>query len=230
MTHPTQSVVDAGVLKPHPRNYKTHPKEQLDHLVTSIREHGFYRNVVVARDYTILAGHGVVQAVQSMGMFGIDGHGDTRVPIVKLDIDPDDPRALKLLVADNELGKMADANDRQMSELLRDVMTADDLLGTGFDEQSLAGLLMVTRSKAEIAAKDHSSEWIGMPEYQSTPEPFKLVMNFDDEAGRLAFMKSIGVQQGHLGRCEGRTWTLRWPLRERADLYALRFEFDEAAQ
>ncbi len=31
-------------LKPHPRNYRTHPEDQLAHLVASIEEHGFYRN------------------------------------------------------------------------------------------------------------------------------------------------------------------------------------------
>ena len=46
-------------LKPHPRNYRDHPQDQIDHLIQSIRENGFYRNVVVANDNTILAGHGV---------------------------------------------------------------------------------------------------------------------------------------------------------------------------
>jgi ParB-like chromosome segregation protein Spo0J len=45
-------------LKPHPRNYRTHSDDQLKHLIQSIKEHGFYRNVVVIKDGTILAGHG----------------------------------------------------------------------------------------------------------------------------------------------------------------------------
>ena len=81
------------VMKPHPRNYKQHPPEQIEHIMRSIEEHGFIRPVVVARDYTILAGHGLVQAARQLGR--------TRVPVMQLDLDPDDPRALKLLVADN---------------------------------------------------------------------------------------------------------------------------------
>ena len=55
-------------LTPHPQNYRDHPQDQIAHIVRSIEEHGFYRNVVVAKDNTILAGHGVVQAAQQLGM------------------------------------------------------------------------------------------------------------------------------------------------------------------
>jgi hypothetical protein len=56
----TTELIAIKELKPHPRNYRSHPEDQLVHLVNSIKQHGFYRNVVVAKDNTILAGHGVV--------------------------------------------------------------------------------------------------------------------------------------------------------------------------
>ena len=37
-------------LTEHPRNYRRHPEDQVIHIEQSIREHGLYRNVVVARD------------------------------------------------------------------------------------------------------------------------------------------------------------------------------------
>ena len=54
--------IDIEKLIPHPDNYKEHPDQQLDHIIRSIEDHGFYRNVVIAKDNTILAGHGVVLA------------------------------------------------------------------------------------------------------------------------------------------------------------------------
>jgi ParB-like chromosome segregation protein Spo0J len=63
--------VPLASLKPHPRNYRIHPDDQLEHIIKSIQEHGFYRNVVAARDGTILAGHGVVQAALKMGLKGV---------------------------------------------------------------------------------------------------------------------------------------------------------------
>jgi ParB-like chromosome segregation protein Spo0J len=96
--------VPIGDLKPHPRNYQKHPADQLKHIQASIAAHGYYRNIVVARDNTILAGHGVVEASRAMGK--------KRVPVVRLDVAPDDPRALKVLTSDNEISNLAEVDDR----------------------------------------------------------------------------------------------------------------------
>ena len=141
--------VPVDMLKPHPRNYKTHPDEQIDHIMRSIEEHGFYRNVVIARDNTILAGHGIVEAVRKMGSV-------ETVPVIRLDLDPDDPRALKVLTGDNELGKVAETDLRGLSEVLRDVFKADDLNGTGFDAQSLAALVMVSPADRRDPGQERS--------------------------------------------------------------------------
>ena len=79
-------------LKDHPRNYRTHPEDQIEYLMESIRQHGFYRNVVVARDSTVLAGHGVVEAARRLGL--------EKVSVIRLDLDADSPQALKVLAAD----------------------------------------------------------------------------------------------------------------------------------
>src|SRR5262245_2981266 len=76
-------------LTPHPRNYRRHPADQIAHIIESIREHGVYRNIIIARDNTVLAGHGVRLALLQMG--------ETRAPCRRLDLDPNEPRALKVL-------------------------------------------------------------------------------------------------------------------------------------
>src|SRR5688572_19601390 len=95
-------------LKPHPRNYREHPDDQLEHICRSIEQHGVYRNIVTASDLTILAGHGVVKAALKLGI--------KRLRIVRLPIDADSPQALKLLAGDNEIGKLAEVDDRALSE------------------------------------------------------------------------------------------------------------------
>src|SRR5262245_17598198 len=90
-------------LRPHPPNYHAHPDDQLDHLVQSIREHGVYRNVVIAKDGTILAGHGVVEAARRDGM--------SELPVVRLPVAPDSPAALRVLAGDNELQRLAEVDD-----------------------------------------------------------------------------------------------------------------------
>ncbi len=125
-----QTMTAIADLKPHPRRYKSHPDEQLDHLAHSIRTHGFYQPVVVARDYTILAGHGVVQAAERLSI--------SEVPVVRLDLDPGETRALKIMIGDNELRKFAKTDDRRLCDLLRIIKPSDPLLGTGYNDVRLA--------------------------------------------------------------------------------------------
>src|SRR5262245_8025035 len=91
-------------LKAPPRNYRSHPEPQLAHLDQSLRTHGVYRNVVAARDLTLLAGHGVVEAAARLGL--------QAVPVRVLDLDPDEPGALKVLAGDNESARLAEDDDR----------------------------------------------------------------------------------------------------------------------
>ena len=127
-------------LKAHPRNYRGHPEDQIEHLRASIRENGMYRNVVIASDGTILAGHGITTAATAEGL--------SEVPCIRMPFGPDDPAALKILVGDNELGLRAEPDDRALSMILKDLRDADPtagLTGTGYDDAMLASLLFVTR-------------------------------------------------------------------------------------
>lgn len=197
-------------LKDHPRNYREHPDDQLEHLMRSIKEHGLYRNVVVSKDNVILAGHGVCKAARKLKM--------KQIPIRRIGLNHDHPKAVKLLVADNELDHLAEQDDRLLSELLRDVKDLDDLLGTGFDEMMLANLVMVTRPKSEIEDINEAAEWVGMPEYEMLELPLKIMVSFDNEKDREAFAKKIGV------KLTDKTKSIWWPPREREDPGALRFE------
>jgi hypothetical protein len=166
-------------IKPHPQNYRKHPEAQLAHIEASIREHGFYRNIVVARDGTILAGHGVVEAARKMGL--------VEVPVVRLDLSPTDPRALKLLAGDNEVGRLAEVDGQMLSEILSGLKGAgeDALLGTGF------GTLDLDRLIASLGAPmDVDAEWEGMPEFvQEDKGPYRqILMSFksDEDAEKFA--------------------------------------------
>lgn len=207
-------LVPLSELRPHPRNYKEHPDDQIEHLMQSIKENGLYRNIVVARDGTILAGHGVVKAARKLSL--------TDVPVIRLDLDSDEPRALKVMAADNEVAHLAEVDDRALSELLKQVHDQDltGLLGTGYDEMMLANLLMVTRSREEIADFDEAAEWVGMPGYVRGPERFELHVFFESNSERLSFLEKNGLTLTHMGKS---AW---WPPRERDDVKSVRFEQD----
>lgn len=207
---------EVAVLKPHPRNYKAHPDEQLAHIESSLREHGFYRNVVAARDNTILAGHGVVLAAKRIGK--------KTVPVIKLPIDPGSPQALKVLAGDNEIGNLADADDRALTEILKEIRESGDLMGTGFDDQQLAALLLVTRPAHEIADMDEAAEWMGMPGFTVPGKPYKVVVTVSGEEDARKVHEMIGAKMGAgVGDKVTRTWSLHWPPREKDDVSSVKF-------
>lgn len=198
-------------LHPHPANYREHPQDQLDHIARSLKDHGMYRNVVIARDDTILAGHGVVQAARSIGM--------EKVRAVRLDLDPNEPRALKLLAGDNEIGRLAEVDDRKLTELLRGLADSDDLQGTGFDAMMLANLVYVTRPESEISDLNEAGEWTGMPTYEPRETELRYTVLFRTAEDRDAFVERTGLRRGEEGKLNWSSWD---PTREKNDIRNVR--------
>jgi ParB-like chromosome segregation protein Spo0J len=129
---------DIEWLTANPENYRSHPPEQLEHLRQSIREFGVVRNVVARTDGVLIAGHGVVEAAR------LEGLKDISVHIFR----GTEAQARKLMVADNELSRLAEDDSSQLAELLRAIEADTGLEGTGFDNDSLGDLLLSLESAA----------------------------------------------------------------------------------
>ena len=206
-------------IKPHPKNYRQHPEDQLSHIIESIEKNGVYRNIVVAKEGTILAGHGVYLAMVKMEF--------KTVPIVRLPIEPNSAKAMKILVGDNEISHLGEIDDRTLSEVLKDIKVEDldGLLGTGYDEAMLANLLLVTRPESEIKDINEAAEWVGMPELGGVDNPYKVVVNIETEFLRQKFLKLIGINT--ISKRSGKTSSVNWPPRDRDDTKAIRFVEEE---
>jgi hypothetical protein len=215
--HKTE-LVELSKLKPHSNNYRRHNETQLKHIVASIKTHGLYRNVVAARDGTILAGHGVVEACKQLGV--------AKIPIVRLNIEPNDKRALKLLTGDNEISRLGEIDDRLLSEILRDINITDELLGTGFDEMQLANYVFTTRPETEIADFNAALEWVGLPAYEGRDadldKELQLVVTFDTETDRDKFVKLHKIKIGNTH--SGRRWNTTWPFKPQKDPISVKFK------
>ncbi len=173
-------------LKTHSQNYRSHPEDQVKHINKSITKFGIYKNLVVAKDYTILTGHGVLQTAKEMGL--------TKIPVVVLEVEPDSEDALSVLIGDNEIGKLAEVDDRLLTVLLKQVNDLEGLLGTGFDEMMLANLVMVTRPEGEIKDLKEATEWVGMPEYEASESEFKIIVHFKSQKDLKKFFTVIGQE------------------------------------
>ena len=172
-------MTDINLLKSHPKNYKEHPKDQLQHLCKSIEENGIYRNVIISKDKTILAGHGIVLACKKLKI--------QTIKTLELNINADDPKAIKLLVADNEVNHLGEINERGLSEILKEIVHTGDLLGTGYDDMMLSNLLFITRPASEIKNIDEAKEWIGLPEYEPAPNVYRYYISFTTSEARTKF-------------------------------------------
>ena len=192
-------------LKTHPDNYRMHPDNQLDHIESSITEHGFFRPVVISSDGFILAGHGVVMAAERMGL--------SEVPVVMVSVAHDTKQAISILTGDNEIAKLAIVDDRKLTELLKAIADhGDTLSGTGMNTEQLAALAMVTRPAREIQGHDAAREWAGMPSFAPMSKPAQVIISFENEDDRQRFSELIEVP------ITDRTVGVWWPYRPRDDL------------
>jgi hypothetical protein len=206
-------------LREHPRNYVEHPQDELEHIKASIVEHGIYKNIVIARDSTILAGHGLVKAARQLGML--------QLPVLRLDVDSDDPRALKVLTGDNEIMHLRQIDDRALANLFKEIRdsagdTGAGLLGTGYDDMMLSSLLMVTRPASEIQDHNEAEQWVGMPAYETGEEISKLIVSFRSEDERRAFVERTGV--GLMAGGDRFAWAGWYPPKDRNDLLSVKMK------
>lgn len=126
------SLVNIEKLIPYVNNARTHSKEQITKLRSSLREFGFINPVIIDRDYNIIAGHGRVMAAKEENI--------TEVPCVFVD-HLTEAHKKAYIIADNRFALDAGWDEEMLKleiEALQDM--AFDLSLTGFDDAELSKL------------------------------------------------------------------------------------------
>lgn len=139
---PTE-IIPLDRFQPHPRNYRSHPKRQVDKLRLSLREFGQVRPVVAqapARKgdkYTVVAGEGIYIAA---GLEKMEALTAAVIPA-----DWPEQKVLAYLAADNETGRegLAEDDDVQLASILEEIRAYDvDLMeAAGYDEVEFRNLM-----------------------------------------------------------------------------------------
>ena len=126
-----------GVLRPNPRNARTHSRKQIGQIAASIRKFGFLNPVLVDDANMVLAGHGRLDAAR---LDGLD-----QVPVVRFGhLTAVQKRAY--LIADNKIAEQA-GWDRELLAVelgeLVDLLPAEamDVSLTGFEVAEIDLLL-----------------------------------------------------------------------------------------
>jgi hypothetical protein len=218
--HPAERV-SIERLQEHPRNYRSHPPEQLAEIQASLTQHGQYRNVVCAEDYTVLAGHGVKQAAEELGW--------TELSVVRLGIAADSAAALKVLVADNYIAKGALDADTEMMAILNVLEEEGDLTGSGFNQQQKRALQIVIAPPDNLHKEDAAAEWAATfgedLQYEEGARAIRLVVQFDSEEARDQFIEQ---QEFIITSKAKQTWSTWWPPRQKKDIGSVQWEDSDA--
>lgn len=120
-------------LKPYARNSRTHSRGQVEALARSIREYGFTNPILLGEDGTVIAGHGRLQAAQSLGM--------AEVPTITL-TGLSEAQRRALVLADNRIALDAGWDVEMLRVELADLRSDGfDLSLTGFSLEELDSLL-----------------------------------------------------------------------------------------
>ena len=126
------TLVEIDKLIPYINNARTHSKEQINKLRSSLREFGFINPVIIGRDYGIIAGHGRVMAAREEGI--------SEVPCVFVD-HLTEAQKKAYLIADNRMA--LDAGwDEEILRVEIEALQAEafDISLTGFGDDEISEL------------------------------------------------------------------------------------------
>ena len=125
-------LVDVEKLIPYINNARTHTKEQVTRLASSIKEFGFINPVITDGEHGILAGHGRIAAAKQLGI--------KQVPCISADYLTEAQKKAYIL-ADNRL-PMDAGWDNDLLKIEIEYLQAEgfDVGITGFDEKEIADL------------------------------------------------------------------------------------------
>lgn len=126
-------LVPIDKLIPYVNNARTHSKEQITKLRSSLREFGFINPVIIDRDFNVLAGHGRLEAAKAENI--------TEVPCVFADHLTEAQKKAYIL-ADNRFAMDAGWDEEMLKVEIEALQGMDfDVSLTGFDDAEIADLL-----------------------------------------------------------------------------------------
>ena len=126
-------LVPIGKLIPYVNNARTHSKEQITKLRSSLREFGFVNPVIIDREFNVIAGHGRILAAKEENI--------EQVPCVFVDYLTEAQKKAYIL-ADNRFALDAGWDEEMLRVEMEALQGMDfDVSLTGFDESEIAELL-----------------------------------------------------------------------------------------
>ena len=145
------AMVPIEELVPNPRNPNTHPEAQIELLAKIIQAQGWRAAITVSnRSGFIVRGHGRLEAATRAGC--------KTVPVDYQDYANEADEWADLL-ADNRLAELAETDEEQLRDLIKEIDTFDfDLKLTGYGDDELLDLLAEEETTDGLTDEDHVPE------------------------------------------------------------------------
>ena len=142
MTMTTEfQLVDINKLVPYANNARTHNKEQILKLRSSLREFGFINPIIIDKNYNVIAGHGRLEASKAEGM--------AEVPCVFVEHFTEAQKKAYIL-ADNRMALDAGWDDDLLAVEMEELQNLGFDLGlTGFDESEIADFIFTIHNQLQ---------------------------------------------------------------------------------
>jgi ParB-like chromosome segregation protein Spo0J len=167
--------VRAGLLRPHPNNWRVHPPSQQDALRGILAEVG-YADALLARELP----DGTLELID--GHLRAETTPEMKVPVLIVDLD--DREAAKLLALHDPLAGLAEADGDALAELLRQVETESEAVRTLLDQ-----MLAEPELPPDPPADDS-----GPPREVALHEAFQVVIECRDEDEQRAVYERMTAE------------------------------------
>lgn len=121
--------LDINQIKPFERNPRTHSKEQIQQIATSMMKFGWVNPILVDENFEIIAGHGRLLAGKELGY--------EKVPVAQLK-HLSEHEKLALLIADNKISDNAGWDEDMLQQALEQLHDGNfDLITLGFSNKEI---------------------------------------------------------------------------------------------
>lgn len=152
----------------------------VDVIKASLRAHSQYKPILVnkgthtGRPSEVLAGNHTLKAIRDLA----EEHPDDErwQSVLTWEIDVDDDRANRIVVADNRTSELGGTDEEALLELLEEI--DDDLLGTGYDDDDLSLLMKKLRTDED----DIGSEMFKAHDYDDDEDDEDEIESDDEDS------------------------------------------------
>jgi len=201
-------------LTPDDKNYNRGTEFGGAIIEKSLRRLGAGRSILLDKKGRIIAGNKTVENAAQVGIedvIVVQTTGKQIVAVQRMDLDLDTKRGREMALADNATSK---------ANLDWDF---DAIKGDGWDQTELDewGVKDWRNIEAVEKVNGGSDEWVGMPEFEAEQNPYKIIINFENEDDRNDFLKIFKIP--YFIKKESKAWTTWFPFRERDDLKSLKY-------